>query len=99
MRVKIARRICRWIRVIALVASIRELRAEIKVASDFEGGSARVVAIDTNTQTIRFQPAGKAERGWQNWWFLRVDGADTNRRVNLEVQAIANISPNWSLPD
>jgi hypothetical protein len=82
-----------------LAASSSELLADLRVSTNFESGSASVVAIDTNTQTIRFQPAGKAERGWQNWWFLRVDGADTRRPVNLELEAVGKLSPAWAMPD
>src|SRR4051812_3935711 len=49
--------------------------AELTVATDFEGGSARHVAIDQAARVIRFMPGGDAARGWPCWWFLRVDGA------------------------
>ncbi len=59
--------------------------AELSVASDFEGGSARVLSIDQGSRTIRFMPAGDPERGWPCWWFLRVDGAEAGTTVHFEV--------------
>ncbi len=73
-------------------------RAEIKVASNFESGSARVTEIDQAAQRIRFQPAGNPARGWPNWWFLRVDGADPDRPVLFELRAQPGLDPKWTMP-
>jgi predicted RNA-binding Zn-ribbon protein involved in translation (DUF1610 family) len=85
--------------------------AELTVATNFEGASARVLSLDPVTQTIRITPNGNPERGWPCWWFLRVTGVDIARPLVLRVLAnTPNISSeggnkhvrlgtDWSLPD
>ena len=58
-----------------------------QVTSNFEGGSARVLAVDPVTQTVRITPAGDSSRGMPVWWYLRLDGVDTNKLITLEVVA------------
>lgn len=58
-----------------------------RVSSNFEGGSARILALDPQTQTIGITPAGDARRGMPNWWYLKIDGIDTSKTVILEVEA------------
>lgn len=48
--------------------------AEVRISTDFEGGSARVQQVDETTRTLRFMPAGDPQRGWPCWWYLRMDG-------------------------
>ncbi|HEY1173810.1 MAG TPA: M14 family zinc carboxypeptidase [Verrucomicrobiae bacterium] len=48
--------------------------AEVKVRTDFEGGSAHIESIDQTNKVIRFTPGGDPARGWACWWYLRVDG-------------------------
>jgi Zinc carboxypeptidase/Cytosolic carboxypeptidase N-terminal domain len=84
--------------------------AELQVSSDFPGGSAKVLDIDQNNNFIRIMPAGDPVHGFPNWWFFRLDGADTNKPVVLEVVAnqatmqtdnsgeMRKFSPNWALP-
>src|SRR5687768_3426520 len=38
--------------------------AEISVATDFAGGSAKVLAIDQAMKTVRILPGGDPNRGW-----------------------------------
>lgn len=59
--------------------------AALRVATDFEGGSATVVSIDEATKTIRFMPGGDPARGWPCWWYLRVDGVEKGETVNFEI--------------
>src|ERR1041385_6515441 len=83
------------------------LHAELKVFSDFENASARVTAIEQETQTIHFHPAGNPARGWPCWWSLRVEGADPKRPVTLELQVPRPVmawdhkqmAANWAMPD
>ena len=55
--------------------------AELRVSSDFEGGSARVESIDQAARVIQFMPGGDPKRGWPCWWYLRVDGAEKGERI------------------
>jgi hypothetical protein len=83
----------------------------LRVSSDFAGGSAKVLNIDQTNNSVRITPAGDPKQGWPCWWYFRLDGADTNQPLILEV--VANQSPvqveksdqtrklaaDWSLPD
>ncbi|MEZ0257526.1 MAG: M14-type cytosolic carboxypeptidase [Chthoniobacter sp.] len=60
--------------------------ADLSVATNFEGGSARVLSIDQGSRTIRFMPGGDPERGWPCWWFLRVDGAEAGTTLHFEIE-------------
>ena len=85
--------------------------AGMRVSSDFPGGSAKVLNIDPTNNYIRITPAGDPRHGWPCWWFFRLDGADTNKPVSLEVVAFQGtvqrdeqgntrtLSANWSLPE
>ncbi len=59
--------------------------AELRVSTDFEGGSAKVESIDQSARVIRFIPGGDPQRGWACWWYLRVDGAAKDERVMLSL--------------
>ena len=45
-----------------------EVATELRVATDFPGGSARVESIDQDSRTIRLVPAEHPGRGWACWW-------------------------------
>lgn len=61
------------------------LAADLSVRTDFEGGSARVEAVDQAGRVIRFMPGGDPERGWPCWWSLRVDGLTEGERLTLDL--------------
>lgn len=94
----------------ALALLVSHASAALTVATDFEGGSARVVSIDEATKTIRFMPGGDPARGWPCWWFLRVDGAEAGATLAFEIVASDRLVPqeggykgkplpvNWSTP-
>jgi hypothetical protein len=85
-----------------------QLHAALTVHTDFESGSAKVLELNSEAQTIRISPAGDAKRGLPIWWYLHLDGVDTSKPVTLEVAALnvpvpANgkgkpLNPNWTLP-
>jgi hypothetical protein len=58
---------------------------EISVRTDFEGASAKIVAINQARRIVRIQPAGDSHRGWPCWWFLRIDGLKAGEQLTLEV--------------
>lgn len=84
---------------------------ELKVFANFENASAKVLKIDTITQTIRIAPAGKPERGMPNWWYLKVEGIDISKPLILEVVPSAapvkaspngpskKLAPTWTWPE
>ncbi|MEQ2006335.1 MAG: M14-type cytosolic carboxypeptidase [Limisphaerales bacterium] len=61
--------------------------ADLRVSTDFEGGSAKVETVDQAARVIRFMPGGDAQRGWACWWYLRVDGVAPGERVTLDLAA------------
>src|SRR5437868_299837 len=84
--------------------------AAFEVSSAFENGSAKVLSLNPETQEIHISPAGDLNRGMPNWWYLRVDGIDTNKPITLDVIALdvivpletktatAALNPGWTLP-
>jgi hypothetical protein len=60
-------------------------RGEITVATDFEGASAKVVAIDQAARRVEIMPAGDPVRGWPCWWYLRIDGLTIGDTLTLAV--------------
>jgi hypothetical protein len=69
------------------VRSQESAPARFRISSNFEGGSAKLLAIDPETQTVRITPAGDSVRGMPIWWHFRLDGIDVKKPVNLEVVA------------
>jgi hypothetical protein len=59
----------------------------LKVRTDFEGGSAQIIEIDSQTNTIRIAPGGHANRGWVCWWSVRIDNTVPGKSFTLELNA------------
>ncbi|MCA8983156.1 MAG: exo-alpha-sialidase [Planctomycetaceae bacterium] len=60
-------------------------KTTLRVLTDFEGGSARVLGIDQDSRTIRLMPGGDPARGWNCWWSLRVEGVPSGETLTLEL--------------
>src|SRR5689334_17130145 len=75
------------------LAAIVGAHASLTVSTDFESGSAKVLDLNSDAQTIRISPGGDLKRGMPNWWYLRLDGVDTSKPIVLDVVAL-----NVSLP-
>src|SRR4051794_32499000 len=75
----------RYLACLLLAASLPAFAAELRVATDFEGGSARVESIDQATRTVHFMPGGDPQRGWPCWWYLRLDGLPAGERAILDL--------------
>ncbi len=85
-------------------------QAALTVVTNFEGASARVLALEPMTQTIRITPGGHVERGWPCLWYLRLNGIDVTRPLVLQVIANtptvtseggakhAKLGADWALP-
>ena len=73
----------------------------LRVLSDFEAGSARVLQIDQQQRTIRFSPAGDPQRGWPCWWMFRVEGITPGETLTLELTPAEpkKASDSFSKPD
>lgn len=93
-----------------LFATLPNLRAELLVSSDFEGGSGLVESIDSVSREIRLRPGGDPARGWPCWWFVRIDGLRRGERATLVLRASDRsarnngkdtgtpLSPSWAMP-
>jgi hypothetical protein len=58
---------------------------ELKVSSDFSGGSARVQSIDQATRNIQILPNEVKDRGWVCWWYFKLEGIQPGETITLEV--------------
>lgn len=77
----------------------------LRIESDFEGASVRLIEIDSANQRIEFMPGGDPERGWPCWWYFRIDGVNPGQPVTLHLHgslaAIGNRKPlaaSWAMP-
>lgn len=64
------------------------------VFTDFPGGSAVVKNIDQERQIIRIVPESNPGRGWEVWWYFRVEGLKVGSTITFEVT-----SNGFGLPD
>jgi len=84
-----------FLTVLLLVAPAAvQAQTELKVASDFPGGSARVESIDQATRTITVLPYPHKDRGWICWWYFKVDGIQPGETLTLNVGGGV-----WATPD
>lgn len=67
---------------------------ELKVATDFPGGSGKVEVINQLTRTIRMQPTSHRERGWVCWWYIKVTGITPGETIAIDL----GDAP-WATPD
>src|SRR6188474_735616 len=78
--------VCLTIVALASRSARAEAPGSLRVSSDFEGGSVRVLSIDQDKRVISFTPGGDPERGWPCWWFFRIDGLKEGETATLEVK-------------
>ena len=50
------------------------VRPDVKISSEFPGGSVEVESINTKERIVRFKPESHKERGWDCWWYFRISG-------------------------
>jgi hypothetical protein len=80
--------------------------APLSVSTDFPGGSAEVLALDSETGTIHIRPPLQEGRGWPCWWYFRVDGASAGQPLTLKLSGNpgvfrpggAALAANWAQP-
>lgn len=71
-----------------------ETRAEVKVHSDFPGGSGEVRSIDEESRLIVIDPADHPGKGWRCWWYVRIEGLEPGETWHLDVGEAP-----WATPD
>lgn len=69
-------------------------RAQLKVSTDFPGGSGQVVSLNSENQHIVLNPTDHPDRGWRCWWYVRLSGIQSGKPVILDV----GDAP-WATPD
>jgi hypothetical protein len=71
----------------AFVTATTVAHAEtLKVSSDFEGASVKLLGIDQTTREITFTSGGDAARGWPCWWYFRIDGVTPGESISLRLR-------------
>lgn len=62
-------------------------RAEggLRVVTSFPGGSAKVESLDEVTRTVRLSPTPHPERGWDCWWYFKLEGLRAGDAVTVNV--------------
>ncbi|HZZ73292.1 MAG TPA: M14-type cytosolic carboxypeptidase [Pirellulales bacterium] len=71
-----------------------DAESELKVTSDFSGGSGLVEKIDQAARLIRLTPTPHPDRGWAVWWYLKITGIRAGETITLDV----GDAP-WATPD
>lgn len=67
----------------------RAIAGDLAVETNFEGASAKVVEIDQQARSIRFEPGGDPREGWPCWWNFRITGAKPGETVTLWLRAVS----------
>lgn len=67
---------------------------EIRVSSNFSGGSGEVLAIDQSQRLVRLNPTTHKDRGWVCWWYVKVSGVTPGETITLDVGEAP-----WATPD
>jgi hypothetical protein len=80
--------------------------ANIKVTTDFPGGSAVVKAVDKIMGVIHISPRVQRKRGWPCWWYSKIEGAKKGQLITLQLTANTDaykrgrvLGADWSQPD
>ena len=81
------------------------LLGQLKVTSDFEGGSAKFLSIDSAGGRVVFSPGGDPKRGWPCWWYFRVDNIRPGQELTLELDGGSmrqagggRLAETWAMP-
>jgi hypothetical protein len=85
---------------VTLVALVGLAAQDLRVSSDFPGGSALVEGIDG--PVIRVLPAARPDRGWVCWWYFKVEGLAPGEKLALDVGGGVWATPDrafWSVDD
>lgn len=75
------------------LAPVFAVAAELTLETDFDGASAKVVAIDQRERSIRFEPGGDPHQGWPCWWNFRIRGVRPGETLTLRLRAISALIP------
>lgn len=86
-------------------------KTTLTASTDFEGGSARILSLDSDSRTISLAPGGDPDRGWPCWWSLRIDGLAAGETATLKLSpsllparykgsdGAKPLAAGWAMPD
>ncbi|HEY6169522.1 MAG TPA: M14-type cytosolic carboxypeptidase, partial [Verrucomicrobiae bacterium] len=66
----------------------------LRVVSNFPGGSAAVEQIDQAGRIVHVRPASNPGRGWEAWWYFKLEGIRPGETITLDVGKAP-----WATPD
>jgi len=67
---------------------------ELSISIDFPSGSGKLIAIDQQRRAINIRPTPHPDRGWDCWWYVKIDGIRPGETIELTVG-----DPPWAVPD
>ena len=79
---------------VCAIAASRGISGELRVVTDFEGGSAKVETLDQEKRLVRIVPTPHADRGWRCWWYFKLVGVTPGDTITLDVGEAP-----WATPD
>src|SRR6478736_448381 len=62
-------------------------QSELKIITDFEGGSASIIEINSANNKVHIAPGGDSSHGWICWWYFHIDNAVVGKPLTIEVSA------------
>ena len=71
-----------------------EPKPDLRVVTDFPGGNANAFLIDQTNRVIHLDPFAYPSKGWDCWWYLKVEGIVPGETITLNVGKSV-----WSTPD
>lgn len=93
-RIRVAGHVSFMVVFACLSAMLSTASAQVKVDSDFPGGSGVVQEIDQDSRFIRLLPDDHPGRGWRCWWYVKLTGLTPGTTFTLEVGEAP-----WATPD
>lgn len=69
----------------------------LRVDSDFPGGSAQVLTIDQTNRVVHLNPVAHPDKGWDCWWYFRLNGIQPGETVTLNVGKSVWATPNQAM--
>lgn len=82
-----------WLLSLLLAGAVHGQPPALKLSADFPGGSARVESIDQEKRALRIVPQPHLERGWDCWWYFKVEGIVPGETLTIDVGGGAYATP------
>jgi hypothetical protein len=63
------------------------------ILQDFPGGNIEVVELDVLNRSLRFRPAKHKDRGWDCWWYFRMEGMQKGQTWTFQLEGSGFTTP------